>query len=805
MKKLRKFSVLLLFAAFFGALVFSAFSGALSDMAENLRSGRGAGECLWAAQGADGKTYAVMEQNGARTLYGLEGAERKSRKSLSSGLPESYGIQSLFVAADGTVLLSVYALDGVLPQSYGLYASRENGPFVLLYQAELSGTTADQRRQSAGLTAARQEGNSVALTLCKAGKQEQYSYDPADGQGLIARPLENIERDAAQPDAVEEAWSLVLAAGIAPETVTSLSPAKDGEALAVLNGKQLYLLVEGAEKADLSAGLYRRPWQSALLLAAVVLGVLALAYGCYYAVCEVKQLYFPLGLRTLLWLLLAGYAAVCLLTGLGVSPAQRNSVRQEAQTALKSQAALAAESTEKAAQALAQASPAWADSAFFLLEKRENGWQLASTADGETGEKAAESAQLLRAAAAQNWTAQEPLAFPTLLRGEPNECVLVPLEESRAALGRMNVSALEERAESGLKKLRLWCGVAAAALALGAAGFSAGAARGARRVTKGIDLLSAKTGHVRVNNPSGDELEALGAAFNDLSAQQDEWNRESQQKNNAYLRFVPRRFVALLGTKRIEQLDKTATASHEMAVMAVRFTFPQEAEHADAQQLFDNINEVFEHISAPVSEADGAIYNFDHDGFDAVFENGARAAVGAAVAVRQALLDLNAERAARGEGSVQLRVTLDHGAVMLGVVGDGDRVVPTVVSACLNRARRLAVLAERLDAGILCTAAAADAAKEYALRYIGKTAQRDGGFRVYEIFDGDPYSVRQAKESLREPFSSGLYALYGGKFSEAKRLFMDIVRRQDQDGAARYYLYLADRCEKDPPEEISLG
>ncbi len=179
--------------------------------------------------------------------------------------------------------------------------------------------------------------------------------------------------------------------------------------------------------------------------------------------------------------------------------------------------------------------------------------------------------------------------------------------------------------------------------------------------------------------------------------------------------------------------------------------------------------------------------------------------MGAAVEVRQALLELNAQREARGDAPVELRVALDHGVAMMGVVGDEDRVVPTVVSACLNTARKLVELAQVLDANILCTMVGGGRGQgiQPAL-YWQKPEMATGCIRVYEIFDGDPYGMRLAKESARASFSAGIYALYSGDFAEAKRLFMEIARQQGDDGVARHYLYLADRFEKQPPDWIGL-
>ncbi|MDR2614949.1 MAG: hypothetical protein LBC28_00050, partial [Oscillospiraceae bacterium] len=67
----------------------------------------------------------------------------------------------------------------------------------------------------------------------------------------------------------------------------------------------------------------------------------------------------------------------------------------------------------------------------------------------------------------------------------------------------------------------------------------------------------------------------------------------------------------------------------------------------------------------------------------------------------------------------------------------------------------------------------------------------------YEIFDGDAQETRAAKEKTRVQFAEGIYLLYARDFSGAKRIFMDIVRQSSADGAGKFYLFLADRLEKD--------
>ncbi len=819
MRNLRKFSVFLLFIAVFGVLLYSLFPAALGDMAENLRSGGGTRTFIQAVQGADGVAYALeAEPGGGYTLYGTSAEGRVSTQSLSAGLPQDFSVEQIYVAKNGCILLGLYERAGVELTRYALYAGLPEQPFQLLLEAPLSGTTADQRRASAGLLYVTADGELVELAVLQEGEYAAYTFDPAQGQGLVAAGALGEEEvqaaQAANEAAREQAGQAVALAGLPGASIAWLAPDGNGGALALLyeSGQMLLSVSSQGGHTDLSAGLYRTPWQSGLVLALLVAGVLFLSYGFYYLVCEYQKLYFPLVVKNLLWLGLAGYVALSATLLFAIGPRYRAGAEENILAGLEAQAAqVTAEDSAgltQAAQALAQADEAYGDCTFLRLGPGADGtYEVLASSGPEAAGTALQTPGFLPGVAEQLALAREKGQYAGhATSGGIGYYYAVCLKAEGGALYvRVQDKALEQAIQGGILELALYAYGAVALVVVLSLLAIGEVALGARRVTRGVDLLAAGAPQVRVEHHTGDEMEALAAAFNDLSGALEEKKENAALAGNAYMRFVPRRLVALLGVSNIEQVDKDTSVSQEIAMMVVRFRFPEAAYQQDAQTLFDNINEVFAHIAGAVSGGGGTIYNFTHDGFDAVFESGPQAAVGAAVEVRQALLELNAQREARGDAPVELRVALDHGVAMMGVVGDEDRVVPTVVSACLNTARKLVELAQVLDANILCTMVVADAAKDYNLRYIGKSRDGDSVIRVYEIFDGDPYGMRLAKESARASFSAGIYALYSGDYAQAKRLFMEIARQQGEDGVARHYLYLADRFEKQAPDWIGLN
>ena len=180
-------------------------------------------------------------------------------------------------------------------------------------------------------------------------------------------------------------------------------------------------------------------------------------------------------------------------------------------------------------------------------------------------------------------------------------------------------------------------------------------------------------------------------------------------------------------------------------------------------------------------------------------------AVSTAVAIQQEVLSFNEQRAQGRLPAVTLRIALDKGNVMLGIVGDTSQMEPTTISSSLSTVQELIDLANRLKAGILCTEAIISEKPEYGNRYMGKCVVGDQPVRVYEVFDGDEFTVRRGKAVSMGEFSQGVYDLYGGDAAGAKHRFLQLAHDYPFDGGVRYYLYLADRLEHDPTLDCMLN
>ena len=320
-----------------------------------------------------------------------------------------------------------------------------------------------------------------------------------------------------------------------------------------------------------------------------------------------------------------------------------------------------------------------------------------------------------------------------------------------------------------------------------------------RRISKKMERISHGSVPERLNLHTGDELESMASIVNSLGVSMKEQETARESVEHSYRRFVPEKVLALLGKQSIQEVDKSAFAARRMAVMTVWFSFPESlyTDMDNSRLLFDSVNEVIERTASIVARKGGTVFHFAYNGFDVVMDEDGEA-VSTAVAIQQEVLSFNEQRAQNRLPAVTLRIALDKGNVMLGIVGDNAQMEPTTISSSLSTVQELIDLCNRLKAGILCTEAIIADRSDYGSRYMGKCIVGNRPVRVYEVFDGDEFNIRRGKAGSMRDFSKGVYDLYGGDAAGAKHMFLQLAHNYPYDGGARYYLYLADRLEHDP-------
>ncbi len=123
--------------------------------------------------------------------------------------------------------------------------------------------------------------------------------------------------------------------------------------------------------------------------------------------------------------------------------------------------------------------------------------------------------------------------------------------------------------------------------------------------------------------------------------------------------------------------------------------FTSLAEKLDPEEVHQIIDRCFEAITAEVHRFEGTINQYTGDGVMALFgapiahEDSPRRAVHAALGIQRALRDLSKEREAQKGPSLQMRIGINTGPVVVGRIGDDLRMDYTAVGDTTNLAARL--------------------------------------------------------------------------------------------------------------------
>lgn len=279
-----------------------------------------------------------------------------------------------------------------------------------------------------------------------------------------------------------------------------------------------------------------------------------------------------------------------------------------------------------------------------------------------------------------------------------------------------------------------------------------------------------------------------------LEARVEERTAELIELNQSLDRFVPHVLLEYLNKESITEVN---LGDHMLGEMAVMFAdirgFTALSEALTPQQSFSFLNDYLSTVGPIIRENNGFVDKYLGDGLMAVFPEGAKDAVSAAVAMQIALTDLNQRLSQQGLATVQMGVGINTGKVMLGMLGEEQRIQGTVISDAVNVASRLEGLTKQYRINIaVCqgTMKAVQASGKYNFRFIDRVRAkgRAGTMNVFEVFDSDPPVFFENKQKTKPDFERGLEYYYQRQFAEAGVEFNKVLKLNPDDEVAQIHL-----------------
>jgi class 3 adenylate cyclase/HAMP domain-containing protein len=298
---------------------------------------------------------------------------------------------------------------------------------------------------------------------------------------------------------------------------------------------------------------------------------------------------------------------------------------------------------------------------------------------------------------------------------------------------------------------------------------------------------------VRAHIDSSDEVGRLGFSFNSMAETIQEYSAQLEKLLAAYGRFVPHDVLRLLGKDSILDVRLGDQVQRDMTVLFSDIrSFTTLSEQMTPAENFAFINSYLSRVGPVIRAENGLIDKYIGDAVMALFPTRADHAVKASLVMLQTVREYNIHRRQRGFDSIRIGVGLHTGPLMLGTVGEEQRMDATVISDTVNLASRLEGLTKYYEATLIVSEAtllALNNRNDFGFRFLdevqvkGKTES----IRIYEIYEADSAAVVEARRSGMSAYVEAVRHYRRGRFAEARELFEGLAAG-GLDGAARIYM-----------------
>jgi two-component system sensor histidine kinase ChiS len=261
----------------------------------------------------------------------------------------------------------------------------------------------------------------------------------------------------------------------------------------------------------------------------------------------------------------------------------------------------------------------------------------------------------------------------------------------------------------------------------------------------------------------------------------------------AYGRFVPHDFISLLEKPSIIEVKLGENQERDMTVLFADIrSFTALSENMTPPENFAFINTYLGKISPAIRRNNGFIDKYIGDAVMALFPKSSSDGVRAAIDMQKEVNIYNQQRQKNGLFPIAIGIGLHAGNLMLGTIGERERMESTVIADAVNLASRLEGLTKVYGAGIIVSGAIIDRLddpKKYNYRFVDRVTVKGkrNAVSVFEVYDTETEQSIVLKQQTAEVFQEALNFYYQQKFVAAQKVFQNILQINPDDRVAMLY------------------
>lgn len=266
-----------------------------------------------------------------------------------------------------------------------------------------------------------------------------------------------------------------------------------------------------------------------------------------------------------------------------------------------------------------------------------------------------------------------------------------------------------------------------------------------------------------------------------------------QRFNDSFRRFVPHEFFEYLDRESVLDVKLGDQTQREMSILFSDIrSFTVLSESMSPQENFNFLNSYLSRVGPIIRQQGGFIDKYFGDGVMGLFPTKTDHALAAAVALQREVKVYNLGRERAGYKPIAIGVGLHFGSLILGTIGEHERMDTTVIADAVNLAARLEGLTKVYGVGVLVSGAVIAGLTDpsaFHFRSLGAVIPKGKSelTEIFEVYDCDAPETIALKDRCATSFDRGITLFRAGNFSDALALFDALALEAPDDGAVAHF------------------
>ena len=267
-------------------------------------------------------------------------------------------------------------------------------------------------------------------------------------------------------------------------------------------------------------------------------------------------------------------------------------------------------------------------------------------------------------------------------------------------------------------------------------------------------------------------------------------------------RLLPRPLYSALGVSNFSDFNIGIRKNVMGCMMSVKVIDKESLfKKTNADEAMDFLNSIFSRIFCHIKNVGGVIDDISEMDFKSLFIDSLcepEKAIASAINMCESINEITEIDEKGGEHN-DFSIGMSYNNILLGLIGDDTRVTVLSLSEDFGFAEFLKRMARKYNARILVTEEYKNAVPNFDQRYNSRflgyfySDKTKESIKIYDVFDGDMYNIRQKKKDTKEKFEEGIELFINKKYKESRANFVDILKFSRYDYAAMEYIELCNK------------